>query len=385
MRMVVMSDSHNEKDLLKQIITKHRNDASLFVFLGDGLDEFEDITMFDSKIKSIKVKGNCDFDSNADSYEVFTFAKKKVFAAHGDLYGVKEDLQKIKNTALEKGADICLYGHTHIQHHEKDGSLIVINPGAVMDSGKYCVIDIVNDETEIKFFSSDGEFDTDFIPPLEYEECDDRDILQPLSLEEEQDLVQTIKIKSSPMVPCYVKNRFNKRPTKVDRYITAPIPEFVANHDGFQREVSHGNHNYKIFQAYMLDFIKEKFRRESKSIEDSMSMPYVALRLIFLNNNIQRSTFTNKTFLSDATYDRIMKNNNYVPDLKTLTNICWTFKIDYLTAEALFRSYGINLDAKTMRIRAYKHVLKYMMFLDLDTINRFLDENKVPHFQKIPQ
>ena len=135
----------------------------------------------------------------------------------------------------------------------------------------------------------------------------------------------------------------------------------------------------------MLDFVEEKFRRESKSIEDSLSMPYVALRLIFLNNNIQRSTFTNKTFLSDATYDRIMKNDNYVPDLKTLTNICWTFKIDYLTAEALFRSYGINLDAKTMRIRAYKHVLKYMMFLDLDTINRFLDKNKVSHFQKIPK
>lgn len=151
MRMVVLSDSHNDKEMLKQIIAEHRNDTSLFVFLGDGIDEFEDITQFDSKIKSVKVKGNCDFDTNADTYELLDFAGKKIFATHGDLYGVKDGLNKIKQTAIEKGADICLYGHTHIQHQEIDGSLIVINPGAVTGAGKYCLIDITDGEIKTEF------------------------------------------------------------------------------------------------------------------------------------------------------------------------------------------------------------------------------------------
>lgn len=37
MKMVILSDSHNEKEMLRQIIANHRNDASLFVFLGDGM------------------------------------------------------------------------------------------------------------------------------------------------------------------------------------------------------------------------------------------------------------------------------------------------------------------------------------------------------------
>ena len=150
MKMIVMSDSHNDKASLKQIIADHRNDTNLFVFLGDGIEEFEDITMFDSKIKAVTVKGNCDLDSNANAYELFVFAGKKVFAAHGDLYGVKEDLAKIKQTATENGADICLYGHTHIQHYEKDGDLVVINPGAVNGSGKYGVVNVINGDVEVE-------------------------------------------------------------------------------------------------------------------------------------------------------------------------------------------------------------------------------------------
>ncbi|MBR3780654.1 MAG: YfcE family phosphodiesterase [Clostridia bacterium] len=147
-----MSDSHNDREMLKRIVAEHRNNASLFVFLGDGIDEFEDITQFDSKIKSMVVKGNMDFDSYADEYELFDFAGKKIFATHGNLYSVKDDLSKLKRTAVEKVADICLYGHTHIQHHETDGELLVINPGAVSGAGNYCVVDVVDGGVHFEMF-----------------------------------------------------------------------------------------------------------------------------------------------------------------------------------------------------------------------------------------
>lgn len=228
----------------------------------------------------------------------------------------------------------------------------------------------------------DDEFDLKFVPELDIFDVvpdDDIFILEPVPIKEPK---RIIKNKTEVRVPVYAKKKFNSNPTRINRFITAPVPEFVADRENFQKEIDYRNINYQIFQRYMLDFVKEKFRRETKSIKDSMAMPHIALQTIFYNNNIQRSTFKIKTLMSDATYDRIMKRSDYVPDLKTLTNICWTFKIDYLVAEGLFRSYGINLDAKTTRIRAYKHVLKYMLFVDIDTVNQFLKENKVPYFRK---
>ena len=226
--------------------------------------------------------------------------------------------------------------------------------------------------------------DDDFVLKYDiFDVVDDPDILEPYIPEGTKR--RNVKVKPILRVPCYVKNEFNYFPTKVNNSINAPVPEFMADRDAFQKEIDHGNSDYKLFQRYMLDFVDEKFKRETKAIRDAMAMPHVVLRTIFLKNNIQRSVFTSKTLMSDATYDRIMKHKDYVPDLKTLTNICWTFKIDYLIAEELFRAYGINLDAKTTQIRAYKHVLKYMTFVDIETVNKFLKKNKVPYFQKIPE
>lgn len=229
--------------------------------------------------------------------------------------------------------------------------------------------------------------DNDFIPMYSIydalmDESDDLDILQHVFPEDMKR--RKVKVKPELEMPCYVKNRFNLSPTKVNDKIKVTIPNFNIDRDAFQKEIDYGNKNYQIFQRYILDYVDEKYWRETKSINDAMAMPYITLRTIFLKCNINRNTFKTKTFMSDATYDRIMKDKDFVPDIKTLTNICWTFQSDYLMTEELFKSYGIYLDAKTTQIRAYKHVLKYMTFVDIETVNRFLKKNKVPLFQKIP-
>lgn len=147
MKIVVLSDVHYEKDQAKKVIEKHRKDANLFVFLGDGIDNFEDLTVFDSKIRTVAVKGNWDYDSNADVYELFDFCGKKIFCTHGNLYDVDLGLNRLKQTAKEKCADICLYGHTHTAHCENDDGLLVLNPGAITTKGEYCILDFGEDVT----------------------------------------------------------------------------------------------------------------------------------------------------------------------------------------------------------------------------------------------
>lgn len=146
MKIIVLSDIHNDKEMLRKILAKHRNAAALFVFLGDGIDDFEDETVFDSRIKTVSVKDNCDFDSMHSVYEVFERMGRRFFITHGDLYNVDDGIDIIAKTALEKGADICLHGHTHKAAYNKIGNLHVINPGAVTGRGEYCILEVTPDD-----------------------------------------------------------------------------------------------------------------------------------------------------------------------------------------------------------------------------------------------
>ena len=153
MKIIVLSDIHNDKEMLRKIVSNHRNSAGLFVFLGDGIDDFEDETMFDSRIKTVSVKGNWDYDSNHSVYEVFKNSGKTFFITHGDLYNVDGGIEIIAKTALEKGADICLHGHTHKAAHNKIGNFHVINPGAVTGRGEYCILDVTPEDIKVTFMS----------------------------------------------------------------------------------------------------------------------------------------------------------------------------------------------------------------------------------------
>ena len=72
---------------------------------------------------------------------------KRIFITHGHRYDVNYSLMKLAYTALENGADICIYGHTHIPHLERYRDMYILNPGSLSrprgGSGEsYAVIDI---------------------------------------------------------------------------------------------------------------------------------------------------------------------------------------------------------------------------------------------------
>lgn len=87
------------------------------IFLGDGLRdisycEFGDIPIF-------AVCGNCDAftffgKGNAEDEIVMTLGDKRIMMTHGDRYAVKNGLARLVLSANEKGADIVLFGHTHM-------------------------------------------------------------------------------------------------------------------------------------------------------------------------------------------------------------------------------------------------------------------------------
>ncbi|MGN0622006.1 MAG: metallophosphoesterase family protein [Porcipelethomonas sp.] len=130
MKIIVMSDSHGNFRILDHIMQNFH--ADLYIHLGDGERELNTVyTMYPDK-KIEHVAGNCDFASLSPDELLFTPDNKNIiFAAHGHKYGVKNSLEPLKEYAAGKGANIILYGHTHIRFTEYNNGIYIMNPGSV--------------------------------------------------------------------------------------------------------------------------------------------------------------------------------------------------------------------------------------------------------------
>lgn len=143
MRIVVTSDSHRRTGYLLDIIERHKDNADLFINLGDGEGDVDDALALYPNIKIERVCGNCDWNSSLPLSKTITANGKTIFFSHGHPYYVKHGYEIIEQKAIEIGADICLFGHTHIPYTEYKNGIYFMNPGAVCD-GIYGIIDIVD-------------------------------------------------------------------------------------------------------------------------------------------------------------------------------------------------------------------------------------------------
>ncbi len=82
-------------------------------------------------IKTIIVRGNGDYghtEYNED--EIIEFKGKKFLLTHGHKYNVQNGITNLYYKGLELGANIVLFGHTHIPIIEKIENMIIMNPGS---------------------------------------------------------------------------------------------------------------------------------------------------------------------------------------------------------------------------------------------------------------
>lgn len=130
MRAVVFSDSHGNYDVLEAIMERHKDNADIFIHLGDGEREIELIQYVYNDKKICFVSGNCDWGTDKPDYDIIDFAGKRIFFTHGARFGVKENLNIAKLYARKNEADILLFGHTHIAMTDYDDGLYIMNPGS---------------------------------------------------------------------------------------------------------------------------------------------------------------------------------------------------------------------------------------------------------------
>lgn len=146
MRILVISDSHGSRRAIENAIEAQPPAEHIF-FLGDKLEDIEDFDLYFPERTFHTVSGNCDFFGNASTEGICTLGGKKIFYTHGHTYGVKGSKASLTSYARSRGADIALYGHTHIPDTTYLDGLYLVNPGSIgrgREKGcSYAVIDII--------------------------------------------------------------------------------------------------------------------------------------------------------------------------------------------------------------------------------------------------
>ncbi len=148
MKALIFSDSHGSvSDMFSAIEENH--DADLIIFAGDVQRDIDEVCDAYPRIPCAVVLGNNDFFVHDVPFDrFFEFGGKKIFLTHGHSYGVKLSPARVIAEAREKGADICIFGHTHSRFFENN-DIWVINPGP---AGRgYAVLTIDKGEISVDF------------------------------------------------------------------------------------------------------------------------------------------------------------------------------------------------------------------------------------------
>ena len=96
----------------------------------DGLRDLEQALTPYPRLRAYSVAGNCDYGALEPMDGLAAFDQTIVFYTHGHMYGVKYDLDTLTDAAAARGAELALFGHTHVPHAEQRGKVFLFNPGS---------------------------------------------------------------------------------------------------------------------------------------------------------------------------------------------------------------------------------------------------------------
>lgn len=129
MKILVVSDSHGLDTHLLAVIDRVKP-IDLFIHCGD-YGRFDEYAESFTECPVEMVCGNGDYCSPYPGETIVQAGSHKLFVTHGHAYGVKSGLSRLAERARTLGADVALYGHTHIPEQREIDGITIINPGSI--------------------------------------------------------------------------------------------------------------------------------------------------------------------------------------------------------------------------------------------------------------
>ena len=131
MTILVLSDSHGNVGNMCRAVEQFRPHRVLH--LGDCQRDLEALRRAYPMLPMDGVPGNCDWGSSDQPERLTELGGVRIFLLHGHTRNVKSSPMAAMYAAREYGAQVLLFGHTHIPLVDNDGTLLTLNPGAVGD------------------------------------------------------------------------------------------------------------------------------------------------------------------------------------------------------------------------------------------------------------
>lgn len=139
-RLLVVSDTHGSVNALKTVLNwaKSRTPPSGTIcaaaFLGDGIADLEPAAKASGFFCDWKlVCGNNDYDygHSTPGAAVFDFADNRFYICHGHRHSLYGGYFTLISAARDSGANVALFGHSHVPLQRDEGNLLLVNPGSV--------------------------------------------------------------------------------------------------------------------------------------------------------------------------------------------------------------------------------------------------------------
>ncbi|MCM1334546.1 MAG: metallophosphoesterase [Bacteroides sp.] len=150
MKIIVISDTHDNFEAMERIVSDNRS-ADLFIHLGDGEREYEDVRALYPDRAFLMLRGNNDWGDYPITH-VFSLGGYRFFLTHGSQYMRGYLYNSLAASATANDCMLALFGHTHVPFNETVGGVRLFNPGSpTLPRGRsdpsYGVITIEKDGT----------------------------------------------------------------------------------------------------------------------------------------------------------------------------------------------------------------------------------------------
>lgn len=129
MKVLIVSDSHGKNTQLDWVIQRV-SPIDMLIHLGD-LEGSEDYIEAVAQWPYELVSGNNDYFTNIERDKMITIGAYQVLLTHGHRQQVYSGTETIKKWAKEKGADVVMFGHTHMPLLQIEDGIVVLNPGSI--------------------------------------------------------------------------------------------------------------------------------------------------------------------------------------------------------------------------------------------------------------
>ncbi len=127
--VVAVSDSHGNRAAIDKLFPVFA-ESDYIIHLGDTSSD----GLYIKKAfgdKTYILNGNCDFTRLGLDELTLDIEGVKIFACHGDRYGVKQGYDRLAYRAEELGCKVALFGHTHRAVEYSCGNALLFNPGTL--------------------------------------------------------------------------------------------------------------------------------------------------------------------------------------------------------------------------------------------------------------